>query len=63
MGDTKKEVLKDVEVLSTNLYKKAWGQRAEVISSSDVKSDNRIFNISDITSPSDISIVAFPIVG
>lgn len=64
MEDTKKEVLNNVEKLSTDLYKKTWRQRVEVISTSDVKTDNRIFNNSDgITSPCDISIVAFPVVG
>lgn len=64
MEDTKKEVLNNVEKLSTDLYKKAWGQRVEVISTADVKTDNRIFNISDgITSPCEISIVAFPVIG
>lgn len=64
MEDIKKEVLNHVEKLSSDLYKKAWGNRAENIFLEDEKIDNKNFNISDgITPICDISIMAFPVVG
>lgn len=65
MENIKKEVLENIEKISTDLYKKAWENRINHISYStyNENADNFVSISKDEMISCDISILAFPVVG